>query len=273
MVETQVPQTFSSQEPSTFRMRAARALTAGAGKELAERFTHEAQADRSGVWAKDAEIRGYAIDGWKGMAEAVLANAAVGGSALALDQLEKKIVGDVLLKKTKEFIEHRHERPSDIASNVHWESPWVTVADNIEESGSDMLINAAAHKAVNAVVQSEKSIPYASPIAEVLADGVNLATFIFGKTTPVQRLGLTYAKIRNSVNASDTESVLRGLNLIPVAGALLEKYIYSPINHKLEHSKAVQFVTGWTMKSAVWYIIGMVTNGASERAATQNHAA
>lgn len=266
MVETQ-PQTAPFlHEQSRFTARARRAFTVGAGKERGEMFEANDTAQK-GVWGKDASIRGYAIDGWKGMAESVAANAIVGGGALALDQLEKVVVGDLLIQNAKDTIEHRHHRPSDFPDTARWESPWISVIDNVEESGSDILINYAAKKTVNAVMNNEKDMHYASPLADVIADGVNLATFIFGKTTPVQRLGLTYAKIRNSVNATDVESAMRIINVIPVAGAIAEKYIYTPANHALEHNKIAQGLTSWTMKSAVWYIIGMLTNSASEKTA------
>lgn len=253
-------------ETSSFAKRASRAFAVGGGKELAEQFS-AASAVPEGIWKTDAAIRGYAIDGWKGMTEAIAANAIVGGGALALDQLEKRIVGDMLLHEAKEFIEARHPRPSDIPQKARWESPWISVVDNVEETGSDMVINFAAKKAVNAVMKPDTEVSYASPMAEVIADGVNLATFIFGKTTPVQRLGLTYAKIRNSVNATDTESVMRAINVLPVVGAFIEKNIYSPINHALEHNTFVKAMTGWTMKSSVWYIIGMLANDAGAKTA------
>lgn len=266
MVETQSQPKLTSHEQSAFTTRAQRAFTVGAGKERGELYAKE-DITPTGVWGKDASIRGYAIDGWKGMAEAMGANAVVGGGALALDQLEKVVVGDFLLKETKGLIERKHERPSDFSRNAHWESPWISVVDNVEETASDMVINFAAKKAVNAVMKNEKDMHYASPLADVISDGVNLATFIFGKTTPVQKLGLTYAKIRNSVNATDVESAMRMVNVLPVVGALAEKYMYTPMNHALEHNKVVQGATSWTMKSAVWFIIGMLTNGASERTA------
>jgi len=268
MVETHSQPAFSSREQSAFTTRAQRAFTAGAGKERGSMFEVQDKTPQ-GVWAKDAAIRGYAIDGWKGMAESIAANTVVGGGALALDQLEKVVVGDVLLKNAKEAIEHRHHRPADFPTQAHWESPWISVVDNVEETASDMVINFAAKKAVNAVMKNEKDMHYASPLADVIADGVNLATFIFGKATPVQKLGLTYAKIRNSVNATDVESAMRMVNVLPVVGALAEKYVYTPTNHALEYNKFVQGATSWTMKSAVWFIIGMLANGASEKTAHQ----
>lgn len=250
---------MSPNNPDSFRAHTSRALTAGGGKDIAERVLREG-AQRSGMWTKDTAIRGYDIGGGRGMGEALTAHVAMGGTAVAFDQLEKFIRDRFdIIEKSKAAATRADEKrkPQEWPENVEWVSPWANVIDNFEDAFTDWVITQGANAATDSVVQKDaepqQAVTYVSPVSEFLSDGINLFSFAkFGSST--------WKIVRNWVSPTSTESVLRVVNVLPVFGAWVEKNVYSRVNHALERSKVAQFFGGWGMKSLLWYVLGLVNN-------------
>lgn len=279
----------AARKPDMGPNRVTRAFTVGAGKELAAQFTRDGgtSAPKSDLWSTDTKIRGYNLGGWQGMGDALVANVAVAGTAIAADQLEKTLREAKMFKLGKdkdapkvnvmEFLtekmdgqyrnkynkidKKREARVRAVPAapfDANWHSPGVNVLNNVEDTIFDWGIAQGADAAVNAIVQKDGTTPqkvdYVSPLSYMVSDGTNM--MVYAATD-----GAKYNASRNIVNPGSVESAFRTINVVPVVGALFEKYVYSGLNTALVKSKLAQFVSGWSLKSLLWYVLGQWKNG------------